>query len=84
MELITRRVIAELEGEEAAMNEERVRAYAVTDSPEYNRMVEVIAAKFGLHSLRFTRLETLIRAIGLPRQCICTHCFDCSSSHTLK
>lgn len=83
MELITRRVIAELEGEEAAMNEERVRAYTVTDSPEYQRMVNCIAEKFGLHSLRFTKLETLIRAIGLPRSKVCTHCFDGSSAHTL-
>jgi len=83
MELITRRIIAELEGEEAALNEERVRAYTVTDSPEYNRMVECIAQKFGLNSLRFTKLETLIRAIGLPRNQVCTHCFDGSSAHTL-
>ncbi|MBO4518808.1 MAG: amidophosphoribosyltransferase [Paludibacteraceae bacterium] len=84
MELITRRVIAELEGEEAALNEERVRAYTVTDSPEYKRMVELIAEKFGLQSLKFTKLETLIRAIGLPRSHVCTHCFDGSSAHTLK
>ncbi len=83
MELITRRTIAELEGNEAALNEERVRAYTVTDSPEYKRMVEHIAQKFGLHSLRFTKLETLIRAIGLPRSQVCTHCFDGSSAHTL-
>ena len=83
MELITRRIIAELEGEEAAMNEERVRAYTVTDSPEYQRMVNCIAEKFGLNSLRFTKLETLIRAIGLPRSKVCTHCFDGSSVHTL-
>lgn len=83
MELITRRTIAELEGEEAALDEERVRAYTVTDSPEYKRMVNCIADKFGLHSLRFTKLETLIRAIGLSRSKICTHCFDGSSAHTL-
>ncbi len=84
MELITRRVIAELEGPEAAADEERVHAYTVTDSPEYKRMVECIAEKFGLQSLRFTKLETLIRAIGLPRSHVCTHCFDGSSKHTLK
>ncbi len=84
MELISRRVIAELEGEKAAMDDERVRAYSVTDSPEYNKMVDTIAVKFGLNSLRFTKLETLIRAIGLPRKFICTHCFDCSSAYTLK
>ena len=83
LELIARRVIAELEGEEAALNEERVRAYTVTDSPEYKRMVDCIAEKFGLHSLKFTKLETLIRAIGLPRSHVCTHCFDGSSAHTL-
>lgn len=83
MELITRRIIAELEGEEAAMNPERIRAYTVTDSPEYQRMVNCIAEKFGLNSLRFTKLETLIRAIGLPRSKVCTHCFDGSSAHTL-
>ena len=84
MELITRRAIAELEGEEAALDDERVKAYAVTDSPEYKRMVELIANKFGLNSLKFTKLETLIKAIGLPRNQICTHCFDCNSSHTLQ
>ena len=83
MELITRRIIAELEGNEAAMNDERIRAYTVTDSPEYQRMVDCIAKKFGLNSLRFTKLETLIRAIGLPRNHVCTHCFDGSSAHTL-
>ena len=84
MELITRRAIAELEGEEAALDDERVKAYAVTDSLEYKRMVELIAGWFGLNSLKFTKLETLIKAIGLPRNHICTHCFDGSSSHTLS
>ena len=84
MELITRRVIAELEGPEAALNDERVKAYSTTDSPEYKQMIDRIAEKFGLNSLKFTKLETLIRAIGLPRNQICTHCFDGSSAHTLK
>lgn len=84
MELITRRVIAELEGPEAAHNDERVKVYSTTDSPEYKQMIDRIAEKFGLNSLKFTKLETLIRAIGLPRNQICTHCFDGSSAHTLK
>ena len=84
LELIARRAIAELEGEEAALDEERVKAYTVTDSPEYKRMVDTIAQKFGLSSLRFTKLETLIKAIGMPRNQICTHCFNCNSSHTLQ
>lgn len=83
MELISRRVIAEFEGEEAALNPERVKCYATTDSPEYLRMVRYLADKFGLSSLRFTKLETLIRAIGLPKSHVCTHCFDGSSEYTL-
>ena len=84
MELITRRVIAELEGPEAALNDERVKVYSTTDSPEYKQMIDRIAEKFGLNALKFTKLETLIRAIGLPRNQICTHCFDGSSAHTLQ
>lgn len=83
MELITRRMIAEFEGEDAALCDERVQAYATTDSPEYKRMVAAIADRFGLDSLRFTKLETLVEAIGLPKDHICTHCFDGSSAHTL-
>jgi len=83
LELITRRVIAELEGEAAAMDDERVRAYSVTDSPEYKRMVDTLAHRFGLCSLRFTKLENLIQAIGLPQDHICTHCFNGASTHTM-
>lgn len=84
MELITRRIIAEFEGMEAAQDPERLKVYATTGSPEYNRMVETIQNRFGLNSLKFTKLEDLIEAIGLPKDCICTHCFDGSSFHTLE
>lgn len=84
MELITRRFIAKFEGEEAANDPERIKAYATTDSPEYKRLVQAICDQFGLNSLRYTRLETLIEAIGLPKACVCTHCFDGSSFHTLE
>ena len=83
-ELITRRIIAELEGEQAALDDERVKAYSVTGSPEYQRMIDALTKHFGLQSLRFTSLENLVRAIGLPGTHICTHCFNCSSCHTLQ
>lgn len=84
MELITRRMIQEFEGPEAAQDPERLKAYATTDSPEYNRMVQTIQDRFGLNSLKFTKLEDLIAAIGLPKDMVCTHCFDGSSFHTLE
>lgn len=75
MELITRRVIGELEGDP----DKNLSSYATTDSPEYCRMVEVIRKRLGLTTLRFNKLETLVEAIGLPKCKLCTHCFDGSS-----
>ena len=80
LELITRRIIAEFEGD---MNK-NVDAYTKTDSPEYNRMVVEIANRLHLDSLKFAKLETLVKAIGLPKERICTHCFDGSSFYTLE
>lgn len=75
LELITRRIIKDLEGNENA----KLDRYATTDSPEYKKLVGIIAERFGLSSLKFNTLETLIEAIGLPKCKVCTHCFDGSS-----
>ncbi|MBO7069643.1 MAG: amidophosphoribosyltransferase [Bacteroidaceae bacterium] len=80
LELITRRVIKDFEGDE----NKNLDAYTRTDSPEYIRMVEEIARRLNLDSLKFSKLETLIEAIGLPKEQICTHCFDGSSAFTLE
>ena len=42
-------------------------------------MVDIIRERFGLTSLKFNTVEELVRAIGLPKCKICTHCFDGSS-----
>ena len=72
MELITRRIIQELEGN---ANKD-LDKYATTGSPQYERLVEVIRQRFGLSSLKFNTLEHLVEAIGLPKCKLCTHCFD--------
>lgn len=72
MELITRRIIEEFEGD---ANKD-LPLYATTDSPQYTRMVEEIRKRLGLTTLRFNKLETLVKAIGLPKCKLCTHCFD--------
>ena len=74
MELITRRIINDFEGE--ANSEDLLQRYTKTDSPEYKRMVDEIAKRLGLSSLKFNKIETLIESIGLPKEKICTHCFD--------
>lgn len=78
-ELITRRIIEDLEG----YMPDDVSAYTRTDSPEYRRMVEEIARRLNLDSLKFSTIESIVEAIGLDKCKICTHCFDGSSFHTL-
>jgi amidophosphoribosyltransferase len=80
LELITRRIIKEFEGDDSKNLED----YVKTDSPKYNKMVEEIRRQLGLTSLKFSKLETLIEAIGLRKEDVCTHCFDGSSFHTLE
>jgi amidophosphoribosyltransferase len=75
LELLTRRVIKDLEGDE----NKNLDKYATTGTPEYERMVEEIRKRFGLTSLKFNTLEIMIKAIGLPKCKVCTHCFDGTS-----
>ena len=42
-------------------------------------MVESIREELGLTSLKFNSIETIVKSIGLPKCCVCTHCFDGSS-----
>ena len=74
-ELITRRVIERLEGDE----NKHLQAYATTGSPQYNKMVGIIQNELKITTLKYNPLETLVKAIGLPKAQICTHCFDGSS-----
>ncbi|MCF0196842.1 MAG: amidophosphoribosyltransferase [Bacteroidaceae bacterium] len=97
LELIARRVIMDMETgngkatmladahttESVEIPAERLRAYATTGSPEYEAMVKEIARRLNLDSLMFSKLETIIEAIGMPKCKVCTHCFDGSSCHTL-
>lgn len=89
MELLTRQVIHDLEddqnktpggiGGEASTPHEILQEYAKTNSEKYRAMVEDMGRRLGLSSLQFNTLEILIKAIGLPKCKVCTHCFDGSS-----
>ena len=72
LELITRRIIKDLEGDDS----KNLEKYSTTDSPEYQRMVEEIGKRLGLTSVKFSKLENLIESIGMPKCKVCTHCFD--------
>ncbi|MCR5423810.1 MAG: amidophosphoribosyltransferase [Bacteroidales bacterium] len=74
-ELITRRCIAELEGGTIR----NLEAYRDETSKEYATMVEMIRKEVGVDTLKFNSLQTVVDAIGLPKERVCTHCFDGSS-----
>ena len=80
LELITRRIISELEGD----SDKNVDKYTDSTSPEHSRMVAEIARQLDLDSLKFNTIEDLVKSIGLPREDLCLHCFDGSSSFTLE
>lgn len=74
MDLITRRVIARLEGGDPTP--EVLEKYATPDTEEYNTMVENIREEMHFTSLRYHRLDDLIESIGLPADKICTYCWN--------
>jgi amidophosphoribosyltransferase len=75
MDLITRRVIADLEGTKD-VSDEVLKEYADPDSPKYEKMVEEIRKELHFTSLRFNRLDDMIEATGLPKDKLCTYCWD--------
>ena len=46
------------------------------ESDNYKAMVEIIRKRLKLTSLKYQRLEDLIQAIGLPKEKLCTYCWD--------
>lgn len=75
LELATRKAIMKLEGKEDV----DFAKYADTNTPEYANMVEQIRKDLDLTTLKFQELGDLVEAIGLPKEKLCTHCWDGSS-----
>ncbi len=72
MDLAARRAIRELEGPDF----EEFARYARYGSPEYAAMEESIRKRLNLTSLKYQRLDDLVDAIGLPKERLCTYCWD--------
>ena len=75
LELATRTAISQLEGTEDV----DLARYSNPDSEEYKKMVERIRKNLGLTTLKYQKLTDLVDAIGLPKEKLCTHCWDGSS-----
>ncbi len=75
LDLAGRKAIYGIEGTEDI----DLAEYAVDGSEKHRAMVAYIGERLGLTSLRYQKLEDLVAAIGLPKEKLCTHCWDNSS-----
>ena len=73
MELISRRVIFKLEGEEGFSH---IDEYADGSTGRGKALRREICDELHFASLEFQSLENIIQAIGLPREDLCTYCWD--------
>jgi amidophosphoribosyltransferase len=72
MDLAARKAIKELEGD----GNQDLETYARPDSAKYPAMIERIEHRLRLTSLKYQRLPDLVSAIGLPKEKLCTYCWD--------
>lgn len=73
LDLITRRIIREWEGD----NDVNVLGeYADPNSDRYTAMLEEIRKRQNFTSLRYHRLDDLIKSIGIDACQVCTYCFN--------
>ncbi len=71
MDLAGRKAIKELGDEDQHLAE-----YADDTSDRYTAMVDRIRQRLGLTSLKYQKLDDLVTAIGLPKEKLCTYCWD--------
>jgi amidophosphoribosyltransferase len=72
MDLAARRAIRELEGPDF----EDFERYLRYGSEAYLAMEESIRKRLDLTSLKYQRLDDLVESIGLPKEKLCTYCWD--------
>lgn len=75
LDLAGRKAIKEIEGREDSYLEE----YAIAGSNKNLEMIDNIKKRLKLTTLKFQRMDDLVQAIGLPKEKLCTHCWDGSS-----
>ncbi len=73
LDLISRQVILELEGEEGF---KYINEYSDSDTKRGKNLRKAICEKFNFASLEFQSLKGIIEAIGLPEDCLCTYCWN--------
>lgn len=72
LDLAARKAIKELEGR----HDKNLKEYSSYGSEKYMTMEEQIRKTLGLTTLKYQRLDDLVAAISLPKEKICTYCWD--------
>lgn len=75
LDLATYKAVRQLEG----VDETDMAPYSNPKTEKYCAMVEQIRKNLNLTTLTFQHLDDLVSAIGLPKEKVCTHCWDASS-----
>jgi amidophosphoribosyltransferase len=78
LDLAGRRAITALEGGRAP-EAEILRDYACAGTPRQKAMIDAIRRRLHLTTLTYQAMDDLVAAIGLPKEKLCTHCWDGSS-----
>ena len=73
MDLITRRILKEMEQEGRQID---LKDYVDPESQGYQEMVERIGKQLNFTSLRYHRLDDMIESVGIPKEKLCTYCWD--------
>ena len=73
MDLITRRIIKEMEGDGKNVN---LSAYSNPETPEYQEMVKRIGVQLNFTSLRYHRLDDMMDSVGIDKNKLCTYCWS--------
>ena len=73
MDLITRRILKELEQEGRFT---RLEAYSDPESEEYKEMLDRICKQLNFTSLKYHRLDDMLDAVGIPKEKLCTYCWN--------
>jgi len=75
MDLITRRVIAELEGT-TELSDQLIAEYADCKTEKHKKMVERICQQLKFDSLGYQSLEGILESIGIDKEDVCTYCWS--------
>jgi len=76
LDLAARRAVKALEGDASAHLDD----YADPSTDRYQAMVDWIRGNLGLTTLQYQKLDDMVAAIGLPREKLCTYCWNGESA----